>query len=88
MHSGNGTPMDMDLIGSFLAMQGVESQGALTPGTHTPYNPATVLEQQFKLTQLQQLQQLQNQIFQQQVRHACSIPVVHLWTMYYSRLRL
>jgi hypothetical protein len=30
---------------------------------------AALLEQQFKLSQLQQLQQLQNQIFQQQVCH-------------------
>ncbi|KAL1745514.1 hypothetical protein HDZ31DRAFT_36321 [Schizophyllum fasciatum] len=31
------------------------------------FNPQLMLEQQFKLTQLQQLQQLQNQIFQQQL---------------------
>ncbi|KAJ7269889.1 hypothetical protein C8J57DRAFT_1323836 [Mycena rebaudengoi] len=31
------------------------------------YNPGLLLEQQYKLTQLQQLQQLQNQIFQQQI---------------------
>ncbi|KAL1753393.1 hypothetical protein FB107DRAFT_276747 [Schizophyllum commune] len=31
------------------------------------FNPQLLLEQQFKLTQLQQLQQLQNQIFQQQL---------------------
>lgn len=68
MHSNNGSPMDLDLIGSFMAMQGVESQGALSPGPHTTYNPTAMLEQQFKLTQLQQLQQLQQQIFQQQVR--------------------
>ncbi|KAF7319076.1 BHLH domain-containing protein [Mycena chlorophos] len=35
--------------------------------TGAPYNPAALLEQQYKLSQLQQLQQLQNQIFQQQM---------------------
>lgn len=83
--------IDMDLLGSLMAMQGVQhanTQGQMSQAissqplstaynTHdqqqqTPINtsnptPATLLEQQFKLSQLQQLQQLQNQIFQQQV---------------------
>ncbi|KAF7983465.1 hypothetical protein HWV62_21754 [Athelia sp. TMB] len=68
MHGSNGgTPMEMDLIGSFMAMQGIESQPALSPNTQGSYNPQALLEQQFKLTQLQQLQQLQQQIFQQQI---------------------
>lgn len=65
MHTSNGAPMDMDLIGSFMTMQGIESQSS---NTQAAYNPQALLEQQFKLTQLQQLQQLQQQIFQQQVR--------------------
>ncbi|KAJ6470092.1 hypothetical protein C8R47DRAFT_1149460 [Mycena vitilis] len=35
--------------------------------TTSSYNPGLLLEQQYKLTQLQQLQNLQNQIFQQQI---------------------
>lgn len=54
---------DIDLIGSFMNMQ-----QPLSPSQQAPsYNPQVLIEQQFKLTQLQQLQQLQNQIFQQQV---------------------
>ncbi|KAJ6588910.1 hypothetical protein B0H19DRAFT_1101926 [Mycena capillaripes] len=37
------------------------------PSNTSSYNPGLLLEQQYKLTQLQQLQQLQNQIFQQQI---------------------
>lgn len=98
-HNGNGQQqhhqqqqsggIDMDLLGSLMAMQGVEHQGqntmhqamspplpAYNPTSQQQQNtannsnptPASLLEQQFKLNQLQQLQQLQNQIFQQQVR--------------------
>jgi hypothetical protein len=52
----------LELLGNLMAMQGIES-----PTTVPQCTPHLLLEQQFKLTQLQQLQQLQNQIFQQQV---------------------
>jgi hypothetical protein len=68
--------LDMDVMANFMAMQGIESQQALSP-THAPYNPQTLLEQQFKVTQLQQLQQLQNQIFLQQVCEFCLLS--HVW---------
>jgi hypothetical protein len=58
--------LDMDALGNFMAMQGIESPQALSP-SQAPYNPQVLLEQQIKVTQLQQLQQLQNQIFMQQV---------------------
>jgi hypothetical protein len=54
--------MTLELLGSM--MQGVESQAGSSTSNFSQH---TMLEQQFKLTQLQQLQQLQNQIFQQQV---------------------
>jgi hypothetical protein len=60
--------LDMDVMGNFISMQGIEGQQQVSP-TQPPYNPQMVLEQQFKVTQLQQLQQLQNQIFLQQVSH-------------------
>lgn len=69
--------LNMDLLGNLMSMQGVESQsqannnGGIPTSPHqtqSQYNPQLLLEQQFKLTQLQQLQQLQNQIFQQQAR--------------------
>jgi hypothetical protein len=69
-HSGLGNGanarLDMELLGNLMAMQGIEGQ----PGSNhqqPQYTPQLLLEQQFKLTQLQQLQQLQHQIFQQQV---------------------
>jgi hypothetical protein len=55
-------PNQLDLLGNMMAMQGIESPTALPQ-----FAPHLLLEQQFKLSQLQQLQQLQNQIFQQQV---------------------
>ncbi|CAA7269997.1 unnamed protein product [Cyclocybe aegerita] len=57
----------------------IQQQAAATPNSSSPsqmaassnpqsgYNSQLLLEQQIKLTQLQQLQQLQNQIFQQQI---------------------
>ena len=67
MNANNANmPLDMDVMGNFMSMQGIESQQGLSP-TQAPYNPQMLLEQQFKVTQLQQLQQLQNQIFLQQV---------------------
>ncbi|KAJ7152271.1 hypothetical protein C8R43DRAFT_1003965 [Mycena crocata] len=49
---------NMDLMGTI---------GNLMNDQNSNYNPNILLEQQYKLTQLQQLQQLQNQIFQQQI---------------------
>lgn len=54
-------PLDMNFLGNVMAMQGAEAQTALQTQNQSS------LEQQIKLTQLQQLQQLQNHIFQQQV---------------------
>jgi hypothetical protein len=56
--------VNMDLLGNLMTAQGIEGQ----PNPSQQYTPQLLLEQQFKLTQLQQLLQLQNQIFQQQVR--------------------
>ncbi|KAJ7683037.1 hypothetical protein B0H17DRAFT_1075068 [Mycena rosella] len=50
--------VNMELIGTI---------GNLINEQTSSYNPGLLLEQQYKLTQLQQLQQLQNQIFQQQI---------------------
>ncbi|KAJ7108505.1 hypothetical protein C8R44DRAFT_802881 [Mycena epipterygia] len=50
--------VNMELIGTL---------GNLINEQTSSYNPGLLLEQQYKLTQLQQLQQLQNQIFQQQI---------------------
>lgn len=59
--------INMDLLGSLMQMQGIDSPSSATMSPQTSsYNPQLMLEQQFKLSQLQQLQQLQNQIFQQQ----------------------
>ncbi|KAG5646772.1 hypothetical protein DXG03_002460 [Asterophora parasitica] len=58
--------LSMDMLNNLMSMRGIEAQP--TSPTSPQYNPTSILEQQFKLTQLQQLQQLQNQIFQQQVR--------------------
>jgi hypothetical protein len=57
------TQINMDLL---MHMQGIDTTTPVS--SQSSYNPQSLLEQQFKLTQLQQLQQLQNQIFQQQVR--------------------
>jgi hypothetical protein len=70
----------ISLLNNLLQMQGLENtilnqqntntspSPSSSPSTTQPsYNPQLLLEQQIKLTQLQQLQQLQSQIFQQQV---------------------
>lgn len=70
--------LDMEMLGNLMSMQGLTSLhhhqlGAAStsqshfPSTSNTANPQMMMEQQFKLAQLQQLQQLQNQIFQQQV---------------------
>ncbi|KAJ6627830.1 hypothetical protein B0H10DRAFT_1992097 [Mycena sp. CBHHK59/15] len=56
--SQNPSNVNMELIGTI---------GNLINEQVSSYNPGLLLEQQYKLTQLQQLQQLQNQIFQQQI---------------------
>ena len=77
--SGTQNQLAMSLLNNLLQMQGLENTmlnqqnstpppSSSSPNTTQPsYNPQLLLEQQIKLTQLQQLQQLQNQIFQQQV---------------------
>lgn len=67
MSNGSNITSDMDMLQNLMAMQGMESHSPVQGNQQAPYNPSAMLEQQFKLTQLQQLQQLQNQIFQQQV---------------------
>ncbi|KAK0459609.1 uncharacterized protein EV420DRAFT_1268847 [Desarmillaria tabescens] len=68
--------MDMEMLGNLMSLQGINSPSSISPtspshpqfSTNTATtNPQLLMEQQFKLAQLQQLQQLQNQIFQQQV---------------------
>ncbi|KAF8916708.1 hypothetical protein CPB85DRAFT_1386587 [Mucidula mucida] len=78
MMHGLGMPpqLDMEMLGSLMSMQGIDSpqhplSGASPSQTHFPpnsnaNNPQMIIEQ-YKLAQLQQLQQLQNQIFQQQM---------------------
>ena len=55
-----GMQVSMDVLESFMAIQDA--------GSGQPTSPQVLMEQQLRLSQLQQLQQLQNQIFQQQVR--------------------
>jgi hypothetical protein len=64
----------LELLGNMMALQGMDSAANLSQ-----YNPQLLLEQHVKLTQLQQLQQLQNHIFQQQVSVSSSQPLnLHL----------
>jgi hypothetical protein len=80
--------VNMELLGTI---------GNLINEQTSSYNPALLLEQQYKLTQLQQLQQLQNQIFQQQVSWQLSFSTLALalgrrpwlgtqWPKYWPRL--
>lgn len=65
-----GNPeLTVDMLGTMMQMQGLDSQPH--PNSAAPaqaLSPQALLEQQFKINQLQQLQQLQNHIFQQQAR--------------------
>lgn len=61
--------VNMEMFESLLALQDPQAQTSQHQGHSTPgANPQALLEHQLRLNQLQQLQQLQNQIFQQQVR--------------------
>ena len=61
--------VSMDMLENLLAMQDPASQGGGHQGHgQSSATPQALLEHQLRLNQLQQLQQLQNQIFQQQVR--------------------
>lgn len=51
-----------------MALQERAGQSSVGAQNGQPTTPQMLLEQQVRLNQLQQLQQLQNQIFQQQVR--------------------
>nr|UBR88887.1 transcription factor bHLH4 [Ganoderma lucidum] len=60
--------VNMEMFESLLAMQDPQAQTSQHQGHSTPgANPQALLEHQLRLNQLQQLQQLQNQIFQQQL---------------------
>ncbi|CAL1699268.1 unnamed protein product [Somion occarium] len=56
----------MDVLENLMAMQDRVGQAAASQ-VGQPTTPQILLEQQMRLNQLQQLQQLQNQIFQQQI---------------------
>ncbi|KAF7360350.1 BHLH domain-containing protein [Mycena venus] len=56
---------NMELLGTIGNL--ISEQTAAAASYNVNVNPGLLLEQQYKLTQLQQLQQLQNQIFQQQI---------------------
>lgn len=63
-------PLDLMAMSGIMSLQGLDSNQASLSSTPA-FTPQILLEQQYKLSQLQQLQQLQNQIqnqiFQQQV---------------------
>jgi hypothetical protein len=66
--------LDLMTMSNLMSMQGMDSTAVPALPSSTGLTPQVIFEQQYKLTQLHQLQQLQNQIqnqiFQQQVsRH-------------------
>ncbi|KAF8138059.1 hypothetical protein K438DRAFT_1946967 [Mycena galopus ATCC 62051] len=63
--SNNPSMANMELLGTIGNL--INEQTAAAASYNVNVNPGLLLEQQYKLTQLQQLQQLQNQIFQQQI---------------------
>lgn len=69
--ASNQQPLDLMAMSNLMSLQGLDSAPTTLP-TPSPaaLTPQMLLEQQYKLTQLHQLQQLQNQIqsqiFQQQ----------------------
>ncbi len=81
--SPNNSQLNMSLINNLIQMQGLENsiiqqqlstassssagQNASTQSPRAAYNSQLLLEHQIKMAQLQQLQHLQKQIFQQQV---------------------
>ncbi|KAG9313556.1 hypothetical protein JVU11DRAFT_5883 [Chiua virens] len=68
--SFNQQPLDLMAMSNLISLQGLDSSSTTLPSP-TALTPQMLLEQQYKLTQLHQLQQLQNQIqnqiFQQQL---------------------
>lgn len=70
--SNNHQPLDLMAMSNLASLQGFDSAPTTLPSP-AALTPHMLLEQQFKLTQLHQLQQLQNQIqsqiFQQQASH-------------------
>jgi hypothetical protein len=63
--------LDLMAMSNLMSMQGMDSTSLPSLPSSTNLTPQVIFEQQYKLTQLHQLQQLQNQIqnqiFQQQV---------------------
>jgi hypothetical protein len=72
-------PIDLLAMSNIMSLQGMDTTSLPAPQNTTNFTPQVIFEQQYKLTQLHQLQQLQsqiqNQIFQQQVSYHlfCSI---------------
>ncbi|KIJ59392.1 hypothetical protein HYDPIDRAFT_118618 [Hydnomerulius pinastri MD-312] len=68
--SFNQQPLDLMAMSNLMSMQGMDTSHPTIPSA-SAFTPQMLLEQQYKLTQLHQLQQLQNQIqnqiFQQQL---------------------
>jgi hypothetical protein len=66
-------PIDLMSMSNLMSMQGMDTTPLPAPPNTTGFTPQVIFEQQYKLTQLHQLQQLQsqiqNQIFQQQVSY-------------------
>jgi len=64
-------PIDLLTMSNLMSVQGVDTTSLPALPNSTSFTPQVLFEQQYKLTQLHQLQQLQsqiqNQIFQQQV---------------------
>lgn len=63
--------LDLMTMSNLMSMQGMDTTALPAPPSSTGLTPQVIFEQQYKLTQLHQLQQLQNQIqnqiFQQQL---------------------
>lgn len=64
--SSPNAQMNMELLGNLIDMQNSDIQQSIAQQPSFT-SPQVLLERQFTLSQLRHLQQLQNQIFQQQV---------------------
>jgi len=66
-------PLDLMTMSNLMSIQGMDTTSLPALPNTTGFTPQAIIEQQYKLTQLHQLQQLQNQIqnqiFQQQASH-------------------